>query len=52
MCHSIITFALKGGVGVHQNANICKQGEGVSHQCKRPHLNFFNFNFNLKIYLQ
>ena len=31
--HSIITFALSGG-GVHENANVCKQGEGMSHQCK------------------
>ena len=28
--HSIITFALSGG-GVHENANVCKQGEGMSH---------------------
>ena len=30
--HSIITFALRGGGGVHQNVNIC--------ECS--HVNFFN----------
>ena len=35
--HSIITFALRGERG----AKICKEREGVSHQCKCLHLNFF-----------
>ena len=41
--HSIITFALRGK-GVHQNVNICEQGEegGVSHQCEISHINFFD----------
>ena len=31
-----------GWGGVHQNADKCEQGEGVSHQCERSHINFFN----------
>ena len=31
-----------GGGGVHQNANICKQGEGgCSYQCESSHIYIF-----------
>ena len=41
--HSFITFSLKGGGRVHQNANVCKQGEGGCANAN-IHLIFFQFS--------
>ena len=46
--HSIVTFALSGGGGVHQNLNVCKLGGGRlqgggSCQCKCSPIIFLNW---------
>ena len=39
MAFSVITFGLRDEMEVHQNANVCKQGQwvGLCH-CKRSHM--------------
>ena len=39
---SVITVAVREERGVHQNVNVCEQGDGESCQSKRSRTIFFN----------